>query len=62
VLTANGLDIALAKIATDKSQALDVFYVTGSTGGPLSAEETRRVEGALLAALGPRPSHVKEDG
>ena len=62
VLTASGLDIALAKIATDKSQALDVFYVTGSTGGPLSAEETRRVEGALLAALGPRPSHLKEDG
>jgi len=62
VLTANGLDIALAKIATDKSQALDVFYVTGGAGGPLSPEETRRVEGALLAALGPRPSHLKEDG
>jgi [protein-PII] uridylyltransferase len=62
VLTANGLDIALAKIATDKSQALDVFYVTGDAGGPLSPEETRRVEGALLAALGPRPSPVKEDG
>src|SRR6185295_12104082 len=58
VLTANGLDIALAKIATDKSQALDVFYVTGGAGGLLSPEETRRVEGALLAALGPRPSHL----
>jgi [protein-PII] uridylyltransferase len=57
VLTANGLDIALAKIATDKSQALDVFYVTRA-GGKLSPEETRTVEGALLDALAPRrPSH-----
>jgi [protein-PII] uridylyltransferase len=62
VLTANGLDIALAKIATDKSQALDVFYVTGGTGGALSPEETSRVESALRAELGPRPSHLKEDG
>jgi len=61
VLTANGLDIALAKIATDKSQALDVFYVTGRAGGPLSPEETRRVELALRAALAPRPSHSKEE-
>ena len=32
VLSANGLDIAFAKIATDKSQALDVFYVTAGRG------------------------------
>ena len=58
VLSANGLDIALAKIATDKSQALDVFYVTRAGGGKLSREETRTVEGELLAALSPRrPSH-----
>jgi [protein-PII] uridylyltransferase len=62
VLTANGLDIAFAKIATDKSQALDVFYVTGAAGGPLSPEETVRVEGALLAALASRPAHAKEEG
>ena len=58
VLSANGLDIAFAKIATDKSQALDVFYVTQAGGGKLSPEETRTVEGALLEALAPRrPSH-----
>jgi len=55
VLSANALDIAFAKIATDESQALDVFYVTGAGGGKLSPEETRTVEGELLAALGPRP-------
>ena len=58
VLSANGLDIAFAKIATDKSQALDVFYVTRAGGGKLSLEETRTVEGELLAALAPRrPAH-----
>jgi [protein-PII] uridylyltransferase len=62
VLTANGLDIAFAKITTDKSQALDVFYVTGGAGGPLSPEETVRVEGALRAALAPRRAHSKEEG
>jgi [protein-PII] uridylyltransferase len=57
VLSANGLDIAFARIATDKSQALDVFYVTGAEGRKLSPEETRRVQGDLLAALAaPRPS------
>lgn len=55
-LSASGLDIAFAKIATDKSHALDVFYVTGAEGGKLGAEESTRVESALLAALVPRPA------
>ena len=54
VLSTHGLDIAFAKIATEKSHALDVFYVTGVAGAKLDEEECARVEAALLAALGPR--------
>jgi [protein-PII] uridylyltransferase len=54
VLSAHGLDIAFAKVATEKSHALDVFYVSCSAGGKLDAEQCSRVEAALLAALDPR--------
>jgi [protein-PII] uridylyltransferase len=54
VLGAHGLDIGFAKIATDKSHALDVFYVTGAGGGKLDEEGMARLEGALVAALDPR--------
>jgi [protein-PII] uridylyltransferase len=54
VLSTHGLDIAFAKIATEKSHALDVFYVNGPGGGKLDAESCLRVEAALLAALDPR--------
>jgi UTP:GlnB (protein PII) uridylyltransferase len=54
VLSTHGLDIALAKIATEKSHALDVFYVNGPGGAKLDAEECLRVEAALLVALDPR--------
>ena len=64
VLSAHGLDIAFAKVATEKSHALDVFYVTGGEGGKLGAEECARMEAALLAALDPRAglTVVKENG
>jgi [protein-PII] uridylyltransferase len=48
-----GLNISLAKIATEKSHALDVFYVTDGSGHALPAEELPRVELGLLEALGP---------
>ena len=50
-----GLDIHFAKIATEKSHALDVFYVTGAGGGKLDAEAMAQVETGLLGALAPAP-------
>lgn len=46
-----GLNISFAKIATEKNQALDVFYVTKANGEPVSEDETRRVEAELVEAL-----------
>ena len=57
-----GLDIRFAKVATAKALALDVFYVTGASGGKLAPEDLAGVEEALLAALGGRPTtKPKED-
>jgi [protein-PII] uridylyltransferase len=46
-----GLNITVAKIATDKSHALDVFYVTDSTGEKLNSTLMSNVEQALQEAL-----------
>ncbi len=61
-LARRGLDIRFAKVATAKALALDVFYVTGASGGKLAPEDLAGVEEALLAALGGRPTtKPKED-
>jgi [protein-PII] uridylyltransferase len=61
-LTALGLNITFAKIATEKSQALDVFYVTDSSGQKLHLNQMARVERSLLDALGEETnSKLKED-
>jgi [protein-PII] uridylyltransferase len=53
---AGGLNISFAKIATEKSHALDVFYVTDAAGGKLDAGQEPRIEATVIAALGARPA------
>jgi [protein-PII] uridylyltransferase len=50
-LTALGLNITFAKVATEKSLALDVFYVTDSMGQKLAPTQMSLVERALREAL-----------
>ncbi len=51
-LAAEGLDIATAKIATDRDHALDAFYVTGRAGGKVVAPDAlARLREAISAAL-----------
>ena len=54
VLSAHGLNIGFAKIATEKSHALDVFYVTDAGGEKLAEERMPALEAALLAELDPQ--------
>ncbi|MFL6273694.1 MAG: [protein-PII] uridylyltransferase [Blastocatellia bacterium] len=53
-----GLDfnITFAKISTEKSHALDVFYVTDARGQKLDAAAMQAVEQALVGALGNEPT------
>jgi [protein-PII] uridylyltransferase len=53
-LSGLGLDIVFAKIATAKSLALDVFYVTDAAGRKLLPEVLGVVESELLVRLGAR--------
>jgi [protein-PII] uridylyltransferase len=51
-LSAQGLDIASARIATEIDQALDTFYVHDHSGRKLDEPaETERIRGALELAL-----------
>jgi [protein-PII] uridylyltransferase len=50
-LAALGLDIVCAKIATEKSAALDVFYVTDGEGMKLSQSRLQSVEASLAERL-----------
>jgi [protein-PII] uridylyltransferase len=54
-LAAVGLNITFAKIATEKSHALDVFYATHASGRKLIPTELPAVEHALLESLGGGP-------
>lgn len=63
VLAGLGLEIVCARIATEKSDALDVFYVTDDAGLKLTDEITKSVERALgdklakikTVAVNPKP-------
>lgn len=61
-LAALGLDIVCAKIATEKSDALDVFYVTDADGMKLSPTTMHSVEvslAELLSATGENSTTAK---
>lgn len=50
-LAALGLDISAAKAATEKNQALDVFYVESAAGGSVPEGRKEEIRTALLASL-----------
>jgi [protein-PII] uridylyltransferase len=52
-LAALGLDIVCARIATEKSDALDVFYVTDEEGLKLSQSRMLSVQASLAEMLSP---------
>ena len=47
------LEIVCARIATERSDALDVFYVTNSEGAKISEPMTRMIDQAIRSALSP---------
>ncbi|HKX27521.1 MAG TPA: [protein-PII] uridylyltransferase [Blastocatellia bacterium] len=53
-LTALGLDIAFAKVATEKHRALDIFYITDGAGDKLADAELPVIEKAIRTALDPK--------
>jgi [protein-PII] uridylyltransferase len=48
-----GLDLVCAKVATEKSDALDVFYVTEASGAKLAEPAQRSAEAAITEQLLP---------
>jgi UTP:GlnB (protein PII) uridylyltransferase len=50
-LTRFGLDIACARVATEKSDALDVFYVTRMDGSKLDESAIHHLTATLTDAL-----------
>jgi [protein-PII] uridylyltransferase len=51
ILAGLGLEIVCARIATERSDALDVFYVTDSNGEKLGADAMHAAEDALFRVL-----------
>jgi [protein-PII] uridylyltransferase len=60
-LAACGLDIRHARIATEKADALDVFYVTDAEGRKLDEAATLALTDALRRALAPELSSFADD-
>ena len=50
------LDIAFAKVATEKHLALDIFYITEASGRKLTDEQLPQIETALYEALSEQPT------
>jgi UTP:GlnB (protein PII) uridylyltransferase len=50
-LTQFGLDIACARVATEKSDALDVFYVTRTDGSKLDEPAIQHLTATLTKVL-----------
>ncbi|MDQ3652103.1 MAG: [protein-PII] uridylyltransferase [Acidobacteriota bacterium] len=51
VLAGFGVNIVFARVATEKCDAFDVFYVTGDSGEKLSEAEASRLKAALVKSL-----------
>jgi [protein-PII] uridylyltransferase len=60
-LASLGLDITFAKIASEKSRAWDVFYVTSASGEKLSGEQMEEVRHALIEALSGRAEKTRKE-
>jgi [protein-PII] uridylyltransferase len=54
-IAALSFSITFAKITTEKSHALDVFYITDARGQKLNTTDLQAVEQALLEALVRKP-------
>lgn len=60
-LVSQKLDIVCAKIATEKSDALDVFYVTDADGRKLTETLVKAAEDALAEKLSPQPGALRPE-
>ena len=55
-IAGQGISIAVAKIATEGSRVVDVFYVSEPDGAKVEGDRAARLRRALLDALGASPA------